>query len=42
MGDPVGALQAARRLVADGGVVLVADERVADAFIAPGNPAPSG
>ena len=37
MGDPVGALQAARRLVADGGGVLVADERVADTFIAPGD-----
>jgi SAM-dependent methyltransferase len=37
MGDPVGALRAARRLLADGGSVLVADERVADAFTAPGD-----
>ena len=37
MGDPVGALRAVRRLVADGGAVLVADERVADTFIAPGD-----
>jgi SAM-dependent methyltransferase len=37
MGDPVGALGAARRLLADGGSVLVADERVADAFTAPGD-----
>jgi SAM-dependent methyltransferase len=38
MGDPVGALRAARELLADGGSVLVADERVADAFTAPGDP----
>ena len=38
MGDPVGALGAARGLLADGGSVLVADERVADAFTAPGDP----
>ena len=37
MGDPVGALRAARALLADGGSVLVADERVADAFTAPGD-----
>jgi SAM-dependent methyltransferase len=38
MGDPVGALRAARALLADGGSVLVADERVADTFTAPGDP----
>jgi SAM-dependent methyltransferase len=37
MGDPVGALRAARALLAEGGSVLVADERVADAFTAPGD-----
>ena len=37
MGDPVGALRAARRLLAEGGSVLVADERVADSFTAPGD-----
>jgi SAM-dependent methyltransferase len=37
MGDPVGAPRAARELLADGGSVLVADERVADAFTAPGD-----
>jgi hypothetical protein len=37
MGDPVGALAAARERLADGGSVLVADERVADAFTAPGD-----
>jgi SAM-dependent methyltransferase len=37
IGDPVGALRAARRLLADGGSVLVADERVADTFTAPGD-----
>ena len=37
MGDPEGALRAARELLADGGSVLVADERVADAFTAPGD-----
>jgi ubiquinone/menaquinone biosynthesis C-methylase UbiE len=37
MGDPVGALRAARRLLAEGGSVLVADERVADTFTAPGD-----
>jgi hypothetical protein len=38
MGDPVGALRVARRLLADHGSVLVADERVADAFTTPGDP----
>jgi 2-polyprenyl-3-methyl-5-hydroxy-6-metoxy-1,4-benzoquinol methylase len=37
MGDPVGALRAARALLAADGSVLVADERVADAFTAPGD-----
>jgi SAM-dependent methyltransferase len=37
MGDPVGALRAARERLADGGSVLVADERVADTFTAPGD-----
>jgi SAM-dependent methyltransferase len=38
MGDPEGALRAARGLLAADGHVLVADERVADAFTAPGDP----
>jgi SAM-dependent methyltransferase len=38
MGDPVGALRAARALLAPGGSVLVADERVADAFTTSGDP----
>jgi SAM-dependent methyltransferase len=38
LGDPVGALRAARALLADDGSVLVADERVADAFTTPGEP----
>jgi SAM-dependent methyltransferase len=37
MGDPVGALRAAGERLASGGTVLVADERVADAFTAPGD-----
>jgi SAM-dependent methyltransferase len=37
MADPVGALRTARDRLADGGSVLVADERVADAFTAPGD-----
>ena len=37
MGDPVGALRAARAVLAEGGSLLVADERVADAFTAPGD-----
>ena len=32
MADPVGVLAAMRRLVGDGGTVLIVDERVADAF----------
>jgi SAM-dependent methyltransferase len=38
MGDPVGAFRVARALLASDGNVLVADERVADAFTAPGDP----
>jgi SAM-dependent methyltransferase len=38
MGDPVGALRATRALLADHGDVLVAEERVADTFSAPGDP----
>jgi ubiquinone/menaquinone biosynthesis C-methylase UbiE len=38
MGDPEGALRTARALLADDGSVLVADERVADAFTAPSDP----
>jgi SAM-dependent methyltransferase len=38
MGDPVAALRTARERLAAGGSVLVADERVADAFTAPGDP----
>jgi SAM-dependent methyltransferase len=38
MADPVRALRAARALLAADGSVLVADERVADAFSAPGDP----
>jgi SAM-dependent methyltransferase len=37
MGDPVGALRAARDRLAEAGSVLVADERVADTFTAPGD-----
>jgi SAM-dependent methyltransferase len=37
MGDPEGALRATRALLTDGGNVLVADERVADTFTAPGD-----
>lgn len=37
MGDPVRALRTARDRLAAGGSVLVADERVADAFAAPGD-----
>jgi SAM-dependent methyltransferase len=37
MGDPAGALRAARALLADDGNVLVADERVAETFTAPGD-----
>jgi 2-polyprenyl-3-methyl-5-hydroxy-6-metoxy-1,4-benzoquinol methylase len=37
MSNPVGVLAAMRRLVGDGGTVLVVDEKVADAFTAPGD-----
>lgn len=37
MSDPVGVLSAMRRLVGDGGPVLIVDERVAERFTAPGN-----
>lgn len=37
MTDPVGALRAMRGLCADGGAVLVVDERVAEEFTAPGD-----
>jgi SAM-dependent methyltransferase len=37
MSNPVAALAAMRRMVGDGGTVLVMDERVADAFVAPGD-----
>jgi 2-polyprenyl-3-methyl-5-hydroxy-6-metoxy-1,4-benzoquinol methylase len=37
MADPVSALRAARRMVRPGGTVLVADERVAEEFTAPGD-----
>jgi 2-polyprenyl-3-methyl-5-hydroxy-6-metoxy-1,4-benzoquinol methylase len=37
MSDPVAALAAMRALVAPGGAVLIADERVAEAFTAPGD-----
>ena len=37
MSNPVAALRAMRALVAPGGTVLVADERVAEAFTAPGD-----
>jgi len=39
MARPVEVLEAARRLLAPGGAVLIADERVADRFIAPGDEA---
>jgi SAM-dependent methyltransferase len=38
MGDPVGALSSARSLLADGGAVLIADERAADTFSPDGDP----
>ena len=38
MGDPVGALQRIRAALVPGGALLVADERVADSFTAPGDP----
>lgn len=37
MANPVQALEASRRLLSDGGSVLVVDERVADEFTAPGD-----
>jgi 2-polyprenyl-3-methyl-5-hydroxy-6-metoxy-1,4-benzoquinol methylase len=37
MADPVGALRAMRALVKDGGAVVIADEKVAEAFTAPGD-----
>jgi 2-polyprenyl-3-methyl-5-hydroxy-6-metoxy-1,4-benzoquinol methylase len=37
MADPVGALRAMRALMAPGGAVLIADERVAEEFSAPGD-----
>jgi 2-polyprenyl-3-methyl-5-hydroxy-6-metoxy-1,4-benzoquinol methylase len=37
MSNPVAALEAARALAGDDGAVLVVDERVADAFTAPGD-----
>jgi ubiquinone/menaquinone biosynthesis C-methylase UbiE len=37
MSDPVGALRAMRGLLAEGGVPIVVDERVADEFVAPGD-----
>jgi SAM-dependent methyltransferase len=37
LADPVGALRAARAALTAGGTVLVVDERVADAFSAPGD-----
>jgi SAM-dependent methyltransferase len=37
MGRPIEALETARRLLAPGACVLVADELVADAFVAPGD-----
>ena len=39
MAQPVALLEAARRSLAPGGVLLVADEKVADAFTAPGDEA---
>ncbi|HEY7034189.1 MAG TPA: methyltransferase domain-containing protein [Thermomicrobiales bacterium] len=37
MANPVATLRAMRRLVGDGGTILIADERVADRFTAPGD-----
>jgi 2-polyprenyl-3-methyl-5-hydroxy-6-metoxy-1,4-benzoquinol methylase len=37
MSDPVGVLRSLRRLVGDGGAVLIVDEKVAEAFQAPGD-----
>lgn len=38
MADPVSALRTMRRLVGETGIVLIADERVAEIFTAPGEP----
>jgi len=37
MAQPVAVLEAARRMLADGGVCIVMDEKVADEFVAPGD-----
>jgi 2-polyprenyl-3-methyl-5-hydroxy-6-metoxy-1,4-benzoquinol methylase len=37
MADPVGALRAMRQLMAPEGSVVIADERVAEEFVAPGD-----
>jgi hypothetical protein len=37
MSDPVGALRAMRGLVKEGGAVVIADEKVAEEFAAPGD-----
>jgi len=37
MADPVGVLRSMRRLVGDGGPVLIVDEKVAERFAAPGD-----
>jgi 2-polyprenyl-3-methyl-5-hydroxy-6-metoxy-1,4-benzoquinol methylase len=37
MGDPVAGLAGIRAALADDGVVIIADERVADSFVAPGD-----
>jgi hypothetical protein len=37
MADPVGALRAMRALTAPRGAVVIADERVAEQFVAPGD-----
>ena len=37
MSDPVGVLAAVRRMLADGGTAIVADENVAESFTAPGD-----
>lgn len=37
LSDPIGVLRTAHRMLREGGLMLVMDERVADAFIAPGD-----
>ncbi|GAB4003668.1 class I SAM-dependent methyltransferase [Glycomyces albus] len=37
MGDPVGVLRTSRALLADGGTVMVADERISDGLAVPGD-----